>query len=556
MRILSSKIHNFRTIEELEIRFSSYTIILGLNNAGKSNFIDALRIFYDKDLKFNHERDFPKFTTTDEESWAEIEFQLDDSELEIIRQKYQGFQGILRIRKIFQSKETGKDGKPRSGTLICINGEFSDERFKDDLGEIIYVPALSRLDEQTKLTGPSALRDLISFVLKTSFEESASYSGLKSAFENFNSSLKTEETSDGYSLESIENEISSELRGWGIKFNINIRPVIFEDLMKNLIEQKIHDDTLGVALESNAYGQGMQRQIVYSLLKLVTKFNKTREAKPSNKFESKLTVLLFEEPEAFLHPTQIDKLDIGLKTMSDDGMTQVIITTHNPSFVSKNISDLPSLVRLYRDDGRTKVAQLTSEKLDFILTQNQDATYKWAKNPKLKIRSLSAEMEEQLESIKYALWIDPRRAAAFFAQKVLIVEGPTEVALINYLQDKDRFNSEINDFFVLDAFGKFNIHRFMNLFSELNIKHAVLIDGDDNKYPEVDETIINSKNEFTLNLHFLPTDIETFLGVTKNKLANDKKPQFVLSELHKGNIDDEKIHGLIHLVNSLLENSI
>jgi len=43
MNIGALRIHNFRSICDLEVRLSDYTLLVGANNAGKSNVVDALR---------------------------------------------------------------------------------------------------------------------------------------------------------------------------------------------------------------------------------------------------------------------------------------------------------------------------------------------------------------------------------------------------------------------------------------------------------------------------------------------------------------------------------
>lgn len=65
MKAISLKLHNFRTFADTEISLSGYSLLVGANNAGKSNLIDAIRIFYEKEIKYDESRDFPKFTTTD-----------------------------------------------------------------------------------------------------------------------------------------------------------------------------------------------------------------------------------------------------------------------------------------------------------------------------------------------------------------------------------------------------------------------------------------------------------------------------------------------------------
>ena len=63
MRAIFIQIHNFRTFKEEEIALIPYSLLLGVNNCGKSNLIDAIRVFYEKDIKYEEARDFPKYPT-------------------------------------------------------------------------------------------------------------------------------------------------------------------------------------------------------------------------------------------------------------------------------------------------------------------------------------------------------------------------------------------------------------------------------------------------------------------------------------------------------------
>jgi len=87
MKIKTIKIHNFRSIEEQSFDLTDYSLLVGSNDSGKSNIIDAIRIFYD-DLKFNEEKDFPKLTVKDEESWIEIKFLLTEEEFDNLKEEY------------------------------------------------------------------------------------------------------------------------------------------------------------------------------------------------------------------------------------------------------------------------------------------------------------------------------------------------------------------------------------------------------------------------------------------------------------------------------------
>jgi putative ATP-dependent endonuclease of the OLD family len=533
-------------------------LLIGVNNSGKSNLIDAIRVFYEKDLKFEEDRDFPKLFTKDKESWIEIVFQLSNEEITTLKSEYKNSNNTLRVRKYLLTKELDEEKKPKSGIYPYVNGKLENTRFYGvknvslgKLGDVIYIPAVSRLDDLTKLTGPSALRDLINTVLKKIMDTSPAYGGLKSAFDAFSDRIKTESTENGHSLHTIEQEISKEINDWGTSFEFYINPITPDDLVKSLIGHRIHDRALDLAQDSKCYGQGFQRHMVFTLIKLSAKYS--INPKPTNKtdFSPQLTWLLFEEPEAFLHPSQIDALDENLHTLSLSDGNQVLITTHNPEFVSRNMNELPSLIHLCRKDIQTTFGQISSDKLAEIFFENQTEVQHWLKNPEIQRKTNPEDFMLDMEGIKYALWLDPKRSTAFFANKVLLVEGPTETALLGYLMGIGQIPPVIGGLFILDAIGKFNIHRFMNLFGELKIDHAVLIDNDKNKYPEVDSSINSARNPFTIGIDQFPEDIEGYLGIPKTGSPH-KKPQHIMWYLQNGKIEQKKLDDLILKVQKVL----
>ncbi|RMG06719.1 MAG: hypothetical protein D6735_03795 [Acidobacteria bacterium] len=78
-----------------------------------------------------------------------------------------------------------------------------------------------------------------------------------------------------------------------------------------------------------------------------------------------MELLLFEEPEAFLHPPQQDVLDTNLRQLANKSRRQVIAVSHSPQFVSYNTDDLADLVRVRRVNGRTEIAQIRKEPRTF-----------------------------------------------------------------------------------------------------------------------------------------------------------------------------------------------
>lgn len=554
MKAISIKIHNFRTITDIEIILSSYALLVGANNSGKSNFIDAIRVFYEK-IAFNADSDFPKFKTQDDESWIEIQYKPTPEEFAALKTEYKLPDGTFRVRKYFKTSQLDSDNKPKLGIFAYeTSGQLSESRFygtknvqQGKLGEVIYIPAVTKLDEHTKLSGPSALRELINSVLRKVIDGSVAYSSLITAFEEFGGKIKSETNSDGNSLLKIESEISAEIEGWGTSFELVVNPITTDDIVKSLIGPQIQEKALGNSMDPSNFGQGFQRHLIFSLIKLSARHTSAAKVINSKDFSPRLTWLLFEEPEAFLHPSQIDVLDVSLRQISRDDNGQVLITTHSPEFVSKNIEDLPSMIRLCKNGTVTTTGQVTNAVLQSILSYNQQEVAKWQSSG---IYVSPDDMSIDMESIKYALWLDPRRCSAFFANKVLLVEGPTESAVIGYLLGVGQLSSPVGGVFIMDTIGKFNTHRFMRLFGELGISHAVLYDLDNGNKLEIDKTIAITKNAYTIGIDSFPVDLETFLGVPQTD--KHRKPQHIMWHLRQGKIAKSKLDKLALKVQKLL----
>lgn len=555
MRVVSIKIHNFRTFADVECHVTPYSLLLGTNNAGKSNLVDAIRVFYEKDIAYDEDRDFPKFPTTDKESWIEIQYEPSSSEFVTLKEEYRLSNGTFRVRKYLQSMEVDNEGKSKTGIYAYVGGNLSNTRFygakniqQGKLGEIIYIPAVSKLDDHTKLTGPSALRDLVNAVLKKIIGSSIAYTKLKTAFDEFETVIKTETTEDGQSLQRLESEITDEINSWGTSFKFSVNPVSPEELIKSLIGHGVQDHALDKFQETKCYGQGFQRHLIFTLIRLSARYKSSPVA--TRDFSPRMTWILFEEPEAFLHPSQIDVLDESLDNIILDEGNQVLITTHSPRFVSRNISDLPSLIRLCKTTAESSIKQISREVLDLILSTNQQDLNEWEA---AGIPFHPDDLQVEMESVKYALWLNPHRCSAFFANKILLVEGATEAALIGFMLEEGLICNSTGGIFVFDSIGKYNIHRFMNLFGELGIPHAVLYDHDCGKATSspVEGTIYSSANAFTLAIDNFGQDLETFLGIPSAG-RSDRKPQHVMYYLKQGKIAENKLNSLASKVQTLL----
>lgn len=575
MRIQKIKIHNFRSIKEQEVTLGDYSILLGENNAGKTNVIRALRIFYENDLKFDSKVDFPKFKTDDQESWIEIDFLTTADEQANLKNEYKSADNILKVRKFLKSDDKERVKANQSNIFGYENGVLSSNLFygaknisESKIGNVIYIPELSKVDDSLKMSGPSPLRDMINFVITKIAKKSASFSKLEKDFEEFNSVFKTEDT-EGFSVQNLEQDINNEIKEWNIQFGLKVNPLQPNDIVKNLVSHFIKDGFLNnEEVKIDSFGQGLQRHLIYALIKLSTKYNDDIK-KEKKEFSPDFTFILFEEPEAFLHPSQQEKMNTSLQLLAKDEEQQILITTHSPIFVSKNTDNIPSLIRVKRD-GESQIFQLHKEQVETLFDQNtgmhqmfldklKDTSIDEQLKKKIRDKKLANETDDleiklKEESFKYFLWVDGERASSFFAKHVLICEGATEKIFLDYLTDTIWTEFKDKHIYILDALGKFNIHRYMNLFGFLGIEHSVLMDKDNDAdiHKDINAFIESKKNKYTKQVKCFDEDIEGFLGIDKPS-RKDQKPLSIIYKYNQKEIAGGKINALKTLFEDLFK---
>lgn len=549
MKLKEITIHNFRSIKHQTFKLYDYSLLIGANNSGKTNIIDAIRIFYEE-LRFVDSRDFPRFRTDDEESWVEIEFHLSDDEFANLKDEYKQKDNTLKVRKYLKSSDRVKPNQ--SNIYGYERGDLSNNLFygaknisEAKLGDVIYIPEVTKLDEYTKLSGPSAFRSLLEFVVKKVVKNSPSFESLSKSFIDFNEKFREEASKEGFSLTNLINDINSEIKDWNVSFGLYINQIKPEEIIKNLVNHYFEDKHLKGQLNASFFGQGLQRHFIYTLVKLSAKYKEPPTKKDKKEFSPDFTLILFEEPEAFLHPAQQEILNLSLKHISSSEDQQVLISSHSSHFVSKNMDEVVSVLRLFKKGPETIIYQIDNSSLQEIFKENKEL--------KDILGQDATEKDLDLESMRYSLYLDPDRCCSFFSDVVLICEGMSEKALIDCLIKERRLTFKNSRVYILNAAGKYDIHRYMNLFGKFGIKHSVLFDGDNNsdKHKKINEFIEGNRNEFTLKLHQFDSEFEDFLEIEK---VNDgyKKPLNVMWHYKNNKIKEEKINKLIEIVMNLI----
>ena len=559
MQLKRVTIHNFRGIREESISIHGYTLLVGANNAGKSTILDALRAIYEKDgFKYNHDRDWPMIATEDKESWITLEFLCTGEEYESLADQYQIGGCRLVVRKIFETDKKGKNGKTKAGSIYGQerSGEFSDDPFygarnvqQGKLGEIIYIPAVSKVDEHTKLSGRSALRDLLTNILEDVVESSKSFEQLHAQFSQFAGTIKSEETADGRSLKQFESELSNLLASWDTSFRIAIDSPRPTEIIKNLMRYECIDRALQQPQCAEDFGSGFQRHFIFSLITIWPKYNSAPKKAKAKDFTPDFTLILFEEPEAFLHPPQQEILAASLRALTNGAERQAICSTHSSHFVSMSTDQIPAIVRLERSEGLVTTKQISEVDWEDIVDSNQALN----RLPSLSSKVDDDDIRPEMEALKYFLWLNPDRSTLFFANHVLLVEGTADQALINRILKDGKIDGKIHGVYVLDCLGKFNIHRFMTLLTKLGISHSVMQDEEEQcqEHEEINDLIQKTKSgSLTYQIEIVPKNLETFLGVPSCK--PHKKPQHVMYYYDTGQIEVDRLSDFVKLINNCI----
>lgn len=133
-------------------------------------------------------------------------------------------------------------------------------------------------------------------------------------------------------------------------FKVNIKATSNVDKSFSLIT-KIYDPNLGTEIELSNVGAGVRSIYILSLLQSYQQLN------------SNHTILLFEEPELYLHPELQKEMAKTLSQISNN--SQVFFTTHSPIMLREFSND--DIRRVSLDEDYSSVASVTS--IDEVLTE-------------------------------------------------------------------------------------------------------------------------------------------------------------------------------------------
>jgi len=530
MKIRKIEIDNYRSLKEVEIYPRDILTLVGRNNSGKSNVIKALEFFFDGSASliddncfFNNDFSVPiKIFITFEEltEWEEEQFKswMKGNELIIGRIVSYNEDGSFSVANysvkevpdpiwLRLSEVNGKNisewwGKKESLMVSGLNfgaklggskptvakwKEIIEGFLKDNLDKIpmseireknpkgypgvlqgslpefIHVPAISDISVESKVHKTNPFGQIINSVVEKISDEKleALSKQLKDIEKKLNKSGGSDRIDEIKKVETRLNQLMLELMDCKIEIEMTM-PKLKEIVAGTKI---FADDGFRTPIEVK--GHGLQRSMIFTILRAYAEYSHTKKTKKETGLRS--TIFAIEEPELYLHP-QFQRTFASVFREIASGRDQVIYSTHSSLFVDIANFDEICIMRREKKGGiiESKCTQLSIETLleDLEARGNQGT-------------------EEGIREL-YSKVFNPVINEGFFADKVIIVEGPTEeYSLPIYAKCLD-YNFDKSNISVAQTHGKGQMDRLLRIFNGFHIPTYLIFDGDkDHTHPEI-----------------------------------------------------------------------
>ena len=443
MRLEYLKINTFRSIEGITIRFpkNKPVVIFGPNNVGKSNILRAMDCllgekyspyfdFQDSDYFLRDKQEFPNISlraTFDEEFYKNEKYNQSSKSI---------------------SFTTNLDVKGRTENAYHFDDEGRTKMFLSNEQRsqcsFILVDATRDISRQLSYYSQYSLLSKMAKKMHGAIVETTK----KELDDHFTNIKKTFESVPEYKQfhERLQESFQNNISGFEHKLEIDLSAYDPNNYFNSL--RIIAKDGTGVR-SFDEFGTGEQQILLMSFVKAY-----------AETFKGQNFILGIEEPEAHLHPLAQRWLAKNINNIASSGV-QVVITTHSPEFL--DIENLEGFVKAYKVEGVTKITQNSPKRLaEKCIEFGADAK---------KVTEGNI-----LDFYKTNTFYDQLKG--FFARKIILVEGPTEVfSLPNYFSNHG-YDLIKNGVDIIDCRGKSQIARNYRLFSAYEYYCFCRFDGD------------------------------------------------------------------------------
>lgn len=581
MKIQKIEIKNYRSLHNLTICPEDILALVGRNNSGKSNVIKALELFFEGSTRLINDECFYNYKPGEPikepieifivfkqlSDWEREKFKpwMDGDKLVVGRQVVcTGTDSYtisnlaitkvpepqwLRENMITSEKITewwskkdelkingldfgAKLGTSKPGVVKWKEAakEFLDEHhneipweeerrenpigypgvLKGALPEFIHIPAVRDISDEAKVAKTNPFGQLINSVLEkiSQTHKDVISKQLKEIEKRLNRSEEGKRITEIKDIEARLNKLMSELMDCDIEIEMAM-----PQLKEVFGEAKIYaDDGLRTTIETK--GHGMQRSMIFTILRAYAELSHVRKA--ADKAKERTTIFAIEEPELYLHP-QSQRTLMSVFRQIASGRDQVIYSTQSSLFVDISHFDKICIMRREKKE----------ESYESYPTQLSMSTM----IEDLKTRKGVDATEEGIRE-QYSHAFNPMINEGFFADKVVIVEGPSEQYALPIYADVFGYNLDRNNISVVHSNGKGQMDRLLRVFNGFKIPAYLWFDGDKNS----DEKDVKDK---TLELLELLGDSVEKIEDVKTKVSDKYAMlEYNLEETLKDELED------------------
>ena len=492
MKIVFISIQNYKSIKHLEFSPSiGLNAFIGSNSAGKSNIFDAINWLLGPIYpSFNSVKKEDHFLGK-EENRIKIRLTFDDS----------------HSLELNEHKEVVNN----RGDIEIKSGLFLDNNSWNVRGDIreTYCAAYLGVDRKILDYLPSSRWSLVGRILqeinKRFLSESHTHKGetklkkdwlkdwLQVIRDKLLFSVKDESGQEVMHkfLTILQEESAKQLNRPKTDFIVDLSLYDPWNFYKTL-QLIVKEPDMGLEFQASSLGMGVQASISIAILKAYSELNLANKSP-----------IFIDEPELFLHPQAQRNFYKILRELAEEIKdpqgkilkegTQVFYTTHSPNFLSAGTFDEIFVVRKNVEHGTLlRYAKAEAFVQDLKIRRNIDTTQE---NLLLHFRN------------SYENTGDPQKAnEGFFAKKVILVEGQSEMLLLPYFFGLIEFDFIKEGISIVRCGNKGEIDRFYRLYCEFGIPCYIIFDGDKHLIGTEDERSNVRKNRAIMELFGIPED--------------------------------------------------